>query len=122
MIVDSVFSKCSNYALICCEENDDKFEAKAVVVYEPQERIEINIENWIYVLAPTGDCLKYRGAIVTPDLGQTVVKFDILLKFYDRYWQVTIPPDYDITFKDDNDQKEDTQRYRYGLSDPGGGY
>ena len=123
-IIDSVFSKCGNYGLICCGENDGKFEAKAVVLYEPQERIEINIEHWIYVLRPMGDCIKYRGAIITPDLGQTVVKFDILLKFYNRYWQISLPTNYDYADSSDNDnnddQKEDTQRHRYGLSNAGG--
>lgn len=122
MLIDSIFSKCNNYALICCRENANWFEANAVVVYQPRTQIEINLEHWIYVLEPLGDCAKYSGAIVTPDLGQSVVKFRILLKLFNRYWQVTLPTTYAINDTEDSDEKEDTQRYRHGLSDSDNGY
>ena len=91
MLVDCCISRCKNYALICLEEVGGSIECMACLVVNPLPEIEINIEQWIYVLQPYGDCLKYKGAIITPNVSENMIKFKIALKFYNRAWQPIVP-------------------------------
>lgn len=115
MLVDCCISRCKNYALICLEEVDGSIECMACLVVDPLPEIEINIEQTIYVLEPYGDCLKYKGAIITPNVGENMIKFKIVLKFYNRAWQPTIA---EIFYDANANQTEvyDELHPKYGVS------
>lgn len=78
------------YAFVGCIEIDGCLCCKAVLVVEPQERVDVQFNELVYILRPNGECLTCHQAVITPDIGCDWVKIPIASRFKIKNYQPTV--------------------------------
>lgn len=87
LLWDCGISDDGRYALIGCMESESCLCCKAVLIVEPQNRVDVQFNELVYVLRPTGETASSHQAVITPDIGCDWVKIPIETKFKIKNYQ-----------------------------------